>query len=144
MTFRAERYPRDWKAIRAAILTRANNACEQCRAPNGVVITRGEKGSRDEGTYMLEDGTVRDAVTGADRGLARGSEYEMGTILRVVLTVAHLDHDEKNNDPANLRALCQRCHLAHDREDNARRRRENARSAKAAGELPLFAGEGSR
>jgi hypothetical protein len=33
---------------------------------------------------------------------------------RVVLTVAHMDQDKKNNRFNNLRALCQRCHLAHD------------------------------
>ena len=33
---------------------------------------------------------------------------------KVVLTVAHLDHNEANCDPANLRALCQRCHLRYD------------------------------
>ena len=33
---------------------------------------------------------------------------------RVVLTIAHLDHDIANNQPANLAALCQRCHLRHD------------------------------
>ena len=32
----------------------------------------------------------------------------------VVLTVAHLDHQPENVDPDNLRALCQRCHLAYD------------------------------
>ena len=34
---------------------------------------------------------------------------------RIVLTVAHLDHDPQNNTDANLAALCQRCHLGHDR-----------------------------
>jgi len=33
---------------------------------------------------------------------------------KVVLTVAHIDHDKKNNRFSNLAALCQRCHLAHD------------------------------
>lgn len=33
---------------------------------------------------------------------------------RVVLTVAHLDHDTQHNNPENLRALCQRCHLRYD------------------------------
>ena len=33
---------------------------------------------------------------------------------RVVLTVAHLDHDTRNNADDNLRALCQRCHLRYD------------------------------
>jgi hypothetical protein len=32
----------------------------------------------------------------------------------VVLACAHLDHDPGNNDPANLAALCQRCHMLHD------------------------------
>jgi hypothetical protein len=41
---------------------------------------------------------------------------------RVVLTIAHLDHDKLNNDPSNLRALCQRCHLRHDRELHRRNR----------------------
>lgn len=35
---------------------------------------------------------------------------------RVVLTIAHLDQVIENNDPSNLRALCQRCHLRHDLE----------------------------
>jgi hypothetical protein len=33
---------------------------------------------------------------------------------KVVLTVAHLDHDPTNNDATNLRALCQRCHNRYD------------------------------
>ena len=28
----------------------------------------------------------------------------------VVLTIAHMDHDESHADPARCRALCQRCH----------------------------------
>ena len=38
---------------------------------------------------------------------------------RVVLTVAHLDHDETSSDPANLRAMCQRCHLTYDARHHA-------------------------
>lgn len=33
---------------------------------------------------------------------------------KVVLTVAHLDHDTTHNSDDNLKALCQRCHLAYD------------------------------
>ena len=33
---------------------------------------------------------------------------------KVVLTVAHLDHDPRNSDPARLRAWCQRCHNTYD------------------------------
>lgn len=42
---------------------------------------------------------------------------------RVVLTCAHLDHNPENNALTNLRQLCQRCHLAHDVEEHAARRR---------------------
>ena len=33
---------------------------------------------------------------------------------RVVLTVAHLNHNPRDSRRVNLRALCQRCHLAYD------------------------------
>jgi len=33
---------------------------------------------------------------------------------KVVLTVAHLDHDKTHVDERKLAALCQRCHLAYD------------------------------
>jgi hypothetical protein len=40
----------------------------------------------------------------------------------VVLTVAHLDHDKKNNNFKNLLAMCQRCHLKHDARHHAENR----------------------
>lgn len=36
------------------------------------------------------------------------------TCSKVVLTVAHIDHDKTNNRFGNLAALCQKCHLGHD------------------------------
>lgn len=52
---------------------------------------------------------------------------------RRTLTVAHLDHDTTNSDPANLAALCAVCHLQHDARHHAnnaartrRRRMEEA------------------
>ena len=44
----------------------------------------------------------------------------------VVLTIAHLDHDPTNNDPSNLRALCQRCHNRHDARHRAANRSHTA------------------
>jgi 5-methylcytosine-specific restriction endonuclease McrA len=41
---------------------------------------------------------------------------------RVALATAHRDHDPTNNRPRNLVALCQGCHLQHDREEHRRRR----------------------
>lgn len=51
---------------------------------------------------------------------------------RVVLTVAHLDDDPQNNDPRNLRALCQRCHLAYDAPIHAAHARETWRRKRMA------------
>ena len=41
----------------------------------------------------------------------------------VVLTVAHLDQDKKNNRFHNLAAICQKDHLFHDRFQHARNRK---------------------
>jgi len=42
----------------------------------------------------------------------RAKNYEAHPVTgsRVILTVAHMDHDPANNDMRNLRAWCQRCH----------------------------------
>ena len=57
----------------------------------------------------------------------------------VVLTVAHLDHDPTNNDPANLRALCQRCHLTHDAKLHAQHAAVTRRQRQIeAGQLTLW------
>lgn len=54
---------------------------------------------------------------------------------RVVLTVAHLDHNPPNRRMSNLKALCQRCHLKYDEKHHAETRRINA--AKKQGLQPL-------
>lgn len=52
----------------------------------------------------------------------------IGTGANVVLTSAHLDHTPENMHPANLRAMCQGCHLRYDRNHHA----ETARATRAA------------
>lgn len=103
------RYPKNWKEIREQILERANHACEFCHVENHAIGYRGACGS----FFPLEPGF---------QNLAPGRKP-----LRIVLTIAHLDHTPENNDPANLKALCQRCHnrydQAHRKETRARRKR---------------------
>lgn len=63
------------------------------------------------------------------RAANRQQHPETGS--KVVLTIAHMDHDESHADPQRCRALCQRCHLKWD----ARHHRDNAartRRAKSA------------
>jgi len=57
---------------------------------------------------------------------------------KVVLTTAHLDHDTSHNDYSNLKSSCQRCHFAHDRHDNLKRRRFNKFKRISKGNLKLF------
>lgn len=128
------KYPSDWKLIRSAILDRAGHRCEQCGAPNLETIARATD------AYMVEDGRVFDAETGEPRGVARGSEFPALRFVRVVLTVAHLDHTPSNCDPSNLRAWCQRCHLAYDLAEHKRHAAETRRGKlEAAGQLTIGA-----
>jgi hypothetical protein len=55
---------------------------------------------------------------------------------RVVLTVAHLDHDPTHNERRNLRVLCQRCHLTWDARFHARNAARTRRMR--LGNLELF------
>jgi hypothetical protein len=54
---------------------------------------------------------------------------------RVVLTIAHLDHNPEHCDPANLRAWCQRCHLTYDAKFHAQNARKTRLAKKASGDL---------
>jgi len=54
---------------------------------------------------------------------------------RVVLTIAHMDHDETHMDPERCRALCQRCHLSWDAQHHARNAAATRRARLAVGDL---------
>jgi hypothetical protein len=56
---------------------------------------------------------------------------------RVVLAAAHLDSDPTNNRLKNLRALCQRCHMLHDRPHHLVQRWITYRRRLAFGDLFL-------
>jgi len=75
-------------------------------------------------------------------GVANGAPLHRfpGDRQRVVLTIAHVyDPNPHNCDPANLAALCQRCHLAHDREHHLRRAAETRRRKRVeAGQMVLL------
>ena len=53
----------------------------------------------------------------------------------VSVLVRHRDHDPTNNDGANLAALCQRCHILHDKLEHLRRRRLTYLARRALGDL---------
>jgi hypothetical protein len=131
------RYPANWKEIRASILARAGDCCEQCKVPNGKRIARGA--GPFVGTFQTDDAEVYDADTGEHITRVRMSEYQVKNMVTIVLTIAHLDHQPENCDPANLRALCQMHHLRHDAAHHAESARETRRAR--LNNLELFAGD---
>ncbi|SHL27069.1 hypothetical protein [Hymenobacter psychrotolerans] len=113
-------YPPNWKTeIVPRIRLRAGGRCEQCHVPAWAY------GWRDvSGQFHPGDPPVL-ATAGqlfSQDGLQLGPKA-----LKIILTVAHLDHDEHNWQVRDerLMLLCQHCHLSFDRADNLRRRRQN-------------------
>lgn len=111
-------YPANWKTqIRPDILQRAKNKCEFCQVPNGAFVFRGMWNGVE--VWQDDDGAIWSATDGhriGDSYVGDVCGEKDGGIVKIVLTVAHLDHDLKNNDYRNLAALCQKCHNNHDRE----------------------------
>ena len=57
-------------------------------------------------------------------------------VTRVILAAAHLDHDPMNSAPSNLKSLCQRCHMLHDRPYHLAQRWLTYRMRWAIGDFP--------
>ena len=67
-------------------------------------------------------------------GAANGEPHPI-TGSRVVLTVAHLDHEPENCDDDNLRAWCQRCHNTYDAATRRAGTKARTRAQQAVGDL---------
>jgi 5-methylcytosine-specific restriction endonuclease McrA len=132
-----------WQAIRARILERAGYKCELCGAPNWTVVLRVFGWWTDanlRSTVWSMEGTIAGErmIMLPWRSASANGPFEQVSCfpctthhrwVSIVLTIAHLNHDATDNRDANLAALCQWCHLAHDRRfhhANARRTRANA------------------
>lgn len=125
------RYPANWKEIRARILVRANNRCELCRVSNGVTVMRGM--AKDKGAYQLPDGVTYSEKNG---GLICLRPFDfIGYAVKIVLTIAHLDHIPEHCGDDNLKAMCQKCHLTYDAEHHAKNAAATRRARKAIGDL---------
>jgi len=111
------------------------------------------KQRKQQGQYILYSGTFyhptyfiqREAClklanyTYAHCGRKRGEAYETksGIIDRIILQVAHVNHDPKNPH-AELIALCKACHMKYDSYPHWRTRRRKAyERERAAGQLEL-------
>ncbi len=126
-------YPANWAEIRERIRQRAGDKCEKCRVKNHSFICRGKWYGND--VYQDDDGAIFSAVDGYHIGDNYGGDLEEPIrFIKVVCTVAHLDHNPENNDEKNLAFLCQKCHNNHDR----KHRNQTRRDSHNIGQLYLF------
>lgn len=92
-------YPPDWMdVIRPQALKRAGYKCQRCGVPNKARIIR-----------LANDGWLD-----ADETVLHWAQKEGVKVIRVALTVAHINHIPTDNRPENLRVLCQLHHFALD------------------------------
>ena len=126
-------YPAHWSELsRRVRFERAGGVCQGCGRPHGTTVR------------CIPDGRWYDQARNAWRDrrgrTARWPDLEQIAWIRtthVVLAAAHLDHDPTNNRLRNLRSLCQRCHLIHDRPHHLARRRITYLLRRALGDLFL-------
>lgn len=114
-----KKYPPNWlKEIRPRIMARANDKCEVCRLEHRQVVYAIKLKINDNGNYKLKTIWFR-VKEDAEREDLLNNLKEV----KVILTIAHLDHDELNHDikDERLMAMCQICHLRYDAKEKYRR-----------------------
>ena len=85
------KYPKSWKRISREIRERSGGQCE-CSGECGLHRTN----------------------PGPRRCIERNGQQAVWAKGKVVLTVAHLNHNTRDSRRSNLKAMCQRCHLRYD------------------------------
>lgn len=132
------RYPKDWPLISMRIRERAGHMCEWCGLKNGALGARRKDGTwlpaQPLGERLLclewpKPGTYAWCGNGETEGRAHLK------IVRIVLTVAHMDHTPENCADENLKALCQRCHLTYDAKHHAANAARTRRAKSPQAEL---------
>lgn len=129
-------YGREWiKVTRPRILEREEHKCKWCKAPNYTRVARWPK-TCPGWWFTIDTGQAYNEAGELQPNRVRASESpDDVTFVKIVLTVAHLNHTPGDDADENLAALCQRCHLKHDREQHKEtraRRKDAARPLLAA------------
>ena len=122
-----------WRATRERIRERAKDRCEQCGKPNGETVE----------TITGSGAMFWRSVGGPWRDLAGRRTrvvWVQPRTIRVVLTVAHLNHIAGDDRDENLKCLCQWCHLNYDvsfHKQTRATRKDTARPIKWEGEIAI-------
>ncbi len=155
------RYPADWRAVSLRVRERAGWRCETCGVPAYAVGRRdaagafvplcgngpcdyagaGHRPASGGRLTFAEAREFADAANCCRRGNVACDDAGNRWFV-VVLTVAHVDHDPANCDPANLRSECQRCHVTRDAGLHAANAADTRRKRAAERQPDLFTGEG--
>lgn len=128
------KYNADWQATSCNIrIHRAGNKCEVCKIDNEIIIKR-----FSNNTWRLADigelGLVEHFKTQFKMKMHQA--IKAAGLKKVILSVAHLNHNEKDDRPENLLCGCQWCHLKHDRADNWMRRKRHKATQMTLFDLP--------
>ena len=110
-------YPGNWKEIRRAMLERAGNQCEWygiAGASEPVPADEAAEWERCDAYHHAHGYWDSEVFVSLSPIEVKQRAYSPYKLVRIVLTIAHMDHDPTNNDPANLKALCQRHHNRYD------------------------------
>lgn len=141
MPIRAENkalYPKDWPAISQAVREEAGWRCEECGVKNGDLGGRLRDRARTwcPAQPTGENGLSLTWPTPGEFGWCSAATGPVWLkIVRIVLTVAHLDHDPRNCARKNLRAWCQRCHNRYDAKTRAAGIKARKKATAARGDL---------
>lgn len=119
-----KKYPKNWKnEIRPRIMKRANNTCEfeGCDFKHLEYVWSVKHKGKTTGWFrdFDEANSYPKTIYSNKKGVIPNPKK-----VRVILTIAHLDHDENNPDVKDdrLKAACQLCHLRYDAKEKQRRR----------------------
>lgn len=124
-----KKYPPNWrKEIVPRILKRANNTCENngCDHKNGEKLWAVRFRGKTTGWYRdFDEANIQEkSFEGKLDPITRQTvPIPNPKPVKVVLTIAHLDHDETNWDVTDdrLMAMCQLCHLRYDAKEKYKR-----------------------
>ncbi len=104
------KYSHDWDEISLNIRThRAKNKCEKCSRINGAYYdTESVNSSAFASDKKVEwMHTAKKILHTSERNL-----YKKLHIIKVILSVHHINQNKLDNSDSNLIAVCQRCHYA--------------------------------